>query len=732
MSRASRVELPVGDSESQRHGTAAADAFPGGSGPVTSALPGDYAKRVYAGVLGKMIGVYLGRPIEGWTSARIHSTFGEVRDYVNGAVGRPLIVTDDDLSGTFAFVRAIEEHGPDLGSAEIGQTWLNQIVEGRTILWWGGMGNSTEETAYTRLKHGISAPASGSVALNGKMVAEQIGAQIFIDGWAMLAPGNPGLAARLARHAARVSHDGEAVDAAVAWVTMEALAFGPHSLIQLLDAAQRTLPVQGTLLQLYRDLRQWRQDLPDWRDAFSRLERQYGYHLYPGNAHVIPNHGVMLLALLYGNDSFEETLVICTSCGWDTDCNAGNVGALLGLRHGVEAIPARWRGPVADRLFVCSARGARVVTDAVQVTDDLVRLARRLNNLPPEPRPPRYHFGPPGSVQGFEGSRSAVLCGLGGSLGIQIQGRGRVTTAVFLPPDVPNTIDVPYARNLGAGWNYTLMATPALHPGQVVTAQVEAETSLMAGLTLDYYDAEDQLVRLDGQLQQLHLGTVTPLRWTVPDLGALPVARVGLNVVGTGQLRLAHLDWNGTPRLHHTRPAGPGQMWRRAWVNAAQRLDIKSPDLMRFTQRDGVGQQMLDAPDWTDFVLEARLTAHLPAPFGLAVHTRGLRRHYALWISPGKVELVRQSDDVRRVLAQVPLDWESGSPVHCYLQITGGRLVARVESSHLQAEDPEPLEAGGIAILAESNGVDLHCLTLQPVTPDHMNAERSRNTAVDR
>lgn len=683
-----------------------------------TALPDDYAGRVYAGVLGKMIGVYLGRPIEGWTRDRIHNTFGEVRDYVNEAVGRPLIVTDDDLSGTFTFVRAIEEHGPDLGSAEIGQTWLNQIVEGRTILWWGGMGNSTEETAYTRLKHGISAPASGGVALNGKMVAEQIGAQIFIDAWAMLAPNNPDLAARLARDAARVSHDGEAVDAAVAWATMEALAFSPCTVLELLGAAQRTLPAQGTLRQLYGDLQQWRQELPDWRDAFCRLEQRYGYHLYPGNAHVMPNHGVMVLALLYGNDSFEETLVICTSCGWDTDCNAGNVGALMGLRHGVEAIPARWRDPVADRLFVCSAQGARVVTDAVQVTDDLVRLARQVNHLLPEPRAPRYHFGPPGSVQGFEGAQGAVLSNPGGGLCVQVQDQGRIVTAVFVPPDVPNTIDVPYARNLGAGWNYTLMASPALHPGQVITAEVEAETALVAGLSLDYYGEDDQPVRLDGPLQQLQPGTVTSLTWPVPDLGALPVARVGLNLLGNGRLRLTHLDWGGTPRLHHTRPAGTGQMWRRAWVNAAQRLDIKSPDLIRFTQRDGVGQQVLDAPDWTDLILEAELTAHLPAAFGLAVHTRGLRRHYALWISPGKVELIRQFDDLRVVMAQRPLVWVPGSPVHGRLQITGGRLVAHVGSTELQAEDPEVLGPGGVAVLAESNGVDVHHLTLRPVTSD--------------
>jgi ADP-ribosylglycohydrolase len=42
------------------------------------ALPQDYAQRVYAGVLGKMIGVYLGRPFEGWSHERILAELGEI------------------------------------------------------------------------------------------------------------------------------------------------------------------------------------------------------------------------------------------------------------------------------------------------------------------------------------------------------------------------------------------------------------------------------------------------------------------------------------------------------------------------------------------------------------------------------------------------------------------------------------------------------------------------------
>ena len=153
-----------------------------------SHLPADYTARVYAGVLGKMIGVYLGRPFEGWSYERIMAELGPVYYYVHERLGMPLVVTDDDLSGTFTFLRALPDHGNtiDLTPAQIGETWLNYIIEDRTTLWWGGLGNSTEHTAYLRLKQGVPAPLSGSIELNTRTVAEQIGAQIFIEGWACL------------------------------------------------------------------------------------------------------------------------------------------------------------------------------------------------------------------------------------------------------------------------------------------------------------------------------------------------------------------------------------------------------------------------------------------------------------------------------------------------------------------------------------------------------------------
>ena len=40
-------------------------------------------ERVYAGVLGKIIGVYLGRPFEGWPNERIEDVLGDIEYYVH-------------------------------------------------------------------------------------------------------------------------------------------------------------------------------------------------------------------------------------------------------------------------------------------------------------------------------------------------------------------------------------------------------------------------------------------------------------------------------------------------------------------------------------------------------------------------------------------------------------------------------------------------------------------------
>jgi hypothetical protein len=165
-------------------------------------------------------------------------------------------------------------------------------------------------------------------------VAEQIGAQIFIDSWAMVAPGNPHLAFDLAGKAASVSHDGEAVLAAQFLAVMEAQAFIEPDIHVLFDLGLSFLPPGSLVARLAKDIQSWHARQPDWAETRARIDEVYGYQKYRGNCHIIPNCAIVLLSLLYSEDNFATALMIANTSGWDTDCNSGNVGCLLGIKNG--------------------------------------------------------------------------------------------------------------------------------------------------------------------------------------------------------------------------------------------------------------------------------------------------------------------------------------------------------------------------------------------------------------
>ena len=121
-------------------------------------------------MLGKVIGVYLGRPFEQWKKADIQARWGKIDRYVHEERNVPLVVADDDISGTFTFVRILKDTGlyAETPAHRYGDNWLNYIVPFETILWWGGTGVSTEHTAFVRLAAGYQAPDSGSMQNGGK------------------------------------------------------------------------------------------------------------------------------------------------------------------------------------------------------------------------------------------------------------------------------------------------------------------------------------------------------------------------------------------------------------------------------------------------------------------------------------------------------------------------------------------------------------------------------------
>jgi ADP-ribosylglycohydrolase len=67
---------------------------------------------------------------------------------------------------------------------------------------------------------------------------------------------------------------------------------------------------------------------------------------------VLPNIGIIILSLLYGaldkEDPLGRSICIAAMMGLDTDCNCGNIGAILGAQLGAEKIPSKWKDPLQD------------------------------------------------------------------------------------------------------------------------------------------------------------------------------------------------------------------------------------------------------------------------------------------------------------------------------------------------------------------------------------------------
>ncbi|KAH9886827.1 ADP-ribosylation/Crystallin J1 [Xylariomycetidae sp. FL2044] len=703
-------------------------------------LPSDYLERVYAGVLGKLIGVYVGRPFEGWTHQQIMNDLGPIYHYVHEKFKAPLVVTDDDVSGTFTFVRALEEHGvnQNLSAESIGKTWLNNVINRRTIFWWGGRGISTEHTAFLNLKEGIPAPRSGSIETNGKTVAEQIGAQIFIDGWALVSPGNPSFAAKLAKAAGSVSHDGDSVDAAVVWAAMEAEAFVSKDIDHLLDTGLKQIPYNSMIAGLIRDIRGWSKEDGDWKRTRQRIEDEYGYHHFHGVCHVVPNHGIMIMALIYAGHDFHEAMHIINTCGWDTDCNSGNVGCLVAIMNGLPAFEdgPDWRGPLADRALISSADAGYTFNNAARIAYDLGNMGRQLAGEPPFTPPKdgaQFHFTLPGSVQGFQATHEngtaprhvkveqAVKDAGASALAVRLSGLTRASEPVQI---LTQTFSPPEVRDMRT---YDLVGSPLVYPGQIVRAAIHGDasnnTSVIVRLALKAYTTSDELELLTGDHVKLEPGKSHELRWEIPhSLGSRPIQAIGIQVSTPerrfdGTVWLEYLRWDGTPQLTlKPDPGAKNDFWKRSFVNGA---DIfHSRHKFSVAQDSGEGIVTYGTREWTDYRVRVQgFVVNIGKPSGVAVRVQGLNRYYALLFqAENTVALVKAYDDQRTVLASTEFAWYLDVPYAIALEVSGTSLRASIgDDIVLTALDSE-YAGGGIGLVTTAGSIQAESMEIGPLT----------------
>lgn len=641
----------------------------------------NYEEKVYTAVLGKIVGVYAGRPIEGWSKQRIKERFGQIDHYVADEQNVPLVVVDDDISGTLTFIRALADSGlyAETPYKAFGDNWLNYLIENKSVLWWGGMCCSTEHTAYLRLKHGISAPESGSIARNGRTVAEQIGAQIFIDAFGMVAPGDPTLAVKLAEKSAKVSHDGEAVYAAQVVAAMIAEAFVSNDMEHILDTALTFIPADSMIAQIHRDVRAWVKEDGDWEKTYDRINEKYGYHKYSGGCHVVPNHALMVMAWSYAPADFHKAMTIINSAGWDTDCNAANVGTVSALVCGLDAMrkPYDYLTPFADTIYLPTAEGTFSVMDAANQAYAIAEVGRKIMGWEEAPARTAFcDFSLPGSCQGFKpgavnDNGSLLICGKAGE---------RVMRELLIPV----TDKTPGA--------YTICSTSLFYPGMSVKLTGSADGAFDVVFDIRHVDGTDDTVTVSGAFDTL----------LTPELKKNDtILAFGFAFQDAVTFRLNTVDLCGTVDMFY-------DDWinNTAWISSCNgMMNAFNGEALRLHQirkNEGCGAYVTGNRFWEDCSVSCQFRIHGGDAGGILLRYQGLERYIALVFKADKVQIVKRLYGVETILAEADFVLERDTYVSVRFSVEGKKFTAAIGEDLLITAVDDSFANGGCGYLVEN------------------------------
>ncbi|MEM6553539.1 MAG: ADP-ribosylglycohydrolase family protein [Planctomycetota bacterium] len=326
-------------------------------------------RRLHGGLLGRICGCMLGKPVEGHDrrSIRVHAEATNrwpITDYflrpdpkqyaaIEGAkpdkMPKPTdlkfyageiegAVIDDDINYTVIGHAVVQQCGSGFTPLDVAEYWVTHLPLRTTC--------TAERLAYRNFAMGILPPHSATYR---NPCREWIGADIRADYYGYANPGNPQRAAEWAHHDASVSHVRNGIYGSMWVAAMLAAAYVLDDWYDVIDAGLAQVPQHCRLREAIQRIIDMHRTGVTWNATVDDIHARWDEMTHHGWCHTIANAEIMTAALLWGEDDYGDTICKAVMPGFDTDCNAATAGSLWGIRHGVDAIPSCWSDPMQDR-----------------------------------------------------------------------------------------------------------------------------------------------------------------------------------------------------------------------------------------------------------------------------------------------------------------------------------------------------------------------------------------------
>jgi ADP-ribosylglycohydrolase len=323
----------------------------------------DFYDKVYACWLGKNIGGTLGMPFEGDTNIHDINFYTKLKD------GEP--AANDDLDLQILWLKAMQENDAHVDAFTLGEYWLKYVPVN-----WNEYG-----VGKANMRVGLKPPVSGE--FNNNRWKHSNGAWIRSEIWACLFPGNPMMAAEMAREDACVDHGmAEGTYAELFTASIESAAFIESDRDSLISFGLSMIPPDCRVARAVRTAVQAKKEGKDWREARTAVimnTKDMGWFQAPRNV------AFTMIGWLYGEGDFGKSVCIAVNCGDDTDCTGATLGSIFGIIGGTKAIPEKWRKPVGNKISTVAISGFKAPSTLDVLTDSTVKMTKKVAskyNLP--------------------------------------------------------------------------------------------------------------------------------------------------------------------------------------------------------------------------------------------------------------------------------------------------------------------------------------------------------------